>query len=397
MPGSVGSRIPDKVKKEGRRCCGLPLWGFVLVMAVVIILVAAAVVIPVEFFVIRRQRADGEAQAALEQCRSQLTCANGGSNVLNQGFCSCICTNGFTGFDCTAAGSSGCTTMTVVGATHINNVTVGDAIPRLIQQSRSNFSVPLSGAEILAKLNAGNLSCSAMNALVTFNGQATRQAAVPVAALGAAVNGIAFTTITVMTGQFTTITLNPPPASLPSDATSSRGAVPTGGVASRVEGDTGTGFSTLITAPGTIVFATTLILSKTTPAVSPTTTSTVKTTMSVTSVAPSPTTAFAITDEVLDFARVAVLFVLQEENLAAAKTSQSMLQQFFNAADLATGNSNGVSAEAARTVTLGNGNSIDLVDFVITTNGNGKVGGTVIKAREVPNGLRFDGPGPHPL
>ncbi|KAK0729737.1 hypothetical protein B0H67DRAFT_6761 [Lasiosphaeris hirsuta] len=357
IPGNSDSR-PSPDGKRRRRCCGLPLWGFLVVMVVVILLIAAAVAIPIEFFVVRKQRVNGEAQAALEQCQSQITCANGGSNVVNQGFCSCICTNGFTGFDCTLADSSGCTTISLTGDMAINNVTIGDAIPRLIQQAQTNFSIPLSSSNIVAKLNSGNLSCSAMNALVTFDGSATRQAAVPQGVFGAAINGIVFTTITILAGQFTTVTLN---AGSLLDSTAK--AAPTGGVGS-AGGDGETGFTTIITAPGsfTTSFGTTITLGRATP--TPTSTSTV--TMTMSSGQAVPTTLFAVTDEVLDFSRVAVLYILQQENLNDAKVAQSRLQRLFNAAGPTN---SGVSVETARNVTLENGNSIDLVDFVVRARG----------------------------
>ncbi|KAK0633617.1 hypothetical protein B0T14DRAFT_416558 [Immersiella caudata] len=359
--------------KRGRRCCGLPLWGFMVVLVVVILLVAAAVVIPVEFFVIRRQRVDREAQAALQQCETQLDCANGGTNVINQGSCSCICTNGFTGFDCSLSDASGCTTISLTGETNINDVTVGSAIPRLLQQSERNFSIPLSSTDILAKLNAGNLSCSAMNALVTFDGESTRQAAVPAAALGAAVNGVVFTTVTVMVGQFTTVTLDS--MGVPMTTTSSQRAGASNAVGNVGTGDSG-GFTTIITAPnsGTVIFATTVTLSRSTP----TSTSTMMTTVSGTPV-PAPSASFIVSEEVLDFARVAVLFILQEENLNDAKTGQATLQQFFTSANQERG---GVSVERARNVTLGNGNSVDLVDFTIDTKSDEKIGKKpAVKAR----------------
>lgn len=357
-----------------------------VVLVVVILLIAAAVIIPVEFFVIRRQRVDREAQAALQQCEAQLNCANGGTNVVNQGFCSCICTNGFTGFDCTQSDTSGCTTITLTGDMNINDVTVGDAIPRLLQQSQRNFSIPLSSTEILTKLNAGNLSCSAMNALVTFDGESVRQAAVPPAALGAAVNGVVFTTVTVMVDQFTTVTLGS--AGAPATTTTSQrlpasGAV--GSVSANVEG----GFTTIITVPsngGTVIFATTVTLGRATPSV----TSTVTTTMPMgTGAPPIPSASFLVDDEVLDFARVAVLYVLQEENLNDAKAAQSALQRVFTAA----GQRNpGVSVESARNVTLGNGNSIDLVDFVVDTRSDPRVGAkpaAAVKARGGPTAVPF--------
>lgn len=349
----------------------------------VLVLIAAAVVIPVEFFVIRPQTADRQAQEALQQCRQQLTCANGGTNVVNQGVCSCICATGFSGFDCTVVDVTGCTTVALSGADD-STVTVGDAIPRLIQQAQANFSIPLSGDEVLAKLKAGGLSCSAENALVTFNGRSTRQDESParfagqgqVGANAAVINGVFYTTVTVMVGQFTTITLGnspSPSASSPGDDNSDQAGQ-----------GSGTTFRTVISSSS---FATTISVGRptaapTTASASATATSTVTTTMSMTSGAPLPPSAtFSVDEDVLDFARVAVLFVLQEDSLAVAEAAQVALQKFFGAANAAVGGSSssggGVSVEAARNVTVGGGRSVDLVDFAVDVGGpEGRVGGT---------------------
>ncbi|KAH9437042.1 hypothetical protein MCOR02_000702 [Pyricularia oryzae] len=105
-------------KKEGRRCCGLPMWGFILLVLIILIIVTAAVVIPVEFFVIRRPQNNippGPPQSVIGQCQAQLTCANGGINIVTaQGTCSCICTNGFTGQTCTQLLTQSCTTTNIV-------------------------------------------------------------------------------------------------------------------------------------------------------------------------------------------------------------------------------------------------------------------------------------------
>ncbi|KAK0628694.1 hypothetical protein B0T17DRAFT_505339 [Bombardia bombarda] len=375
--------------KRGRRCCGLPLWGFIVVMIVVLLLIAAAVVIPLEFLVIRKQNVEKQAQAALQQCQLQLICANGGTNVVNQGTCSCICTNGFTGFDCTVSSTTGCTTVSLAGDNAINDVTIGTAIPRLIQSSQSNFSISLSATDILAKFNSGNLSCLAENALVTFDGESVRQgdALARVSdsssdALNVAnvVDGVALVTITIMAGQSTTITLPFSPATTQSGSQ---------------QPASGSGFSTIVTAPST--FATTLTVDKSSSSSVPssessaTTTSTVTTTMSMSSGAPAPTATFAVTEEVLDFARVAVLFMLQEENLSVAKDAQSTLQKFFTSASKVNSQ---VSSDTARNVTVGNGNSVDLVDFRVDVGSFGGVfgGRTTHTRRPAGRGARLKAP-----
>lgn len=387
---------PDSGSRRRRRCCGLPLWAFVVVVIVVLIIMAAAIVVPVEFFVIRKQNVNQSAQPALQQCQAQLNCQNGGTNVVNQGVCSCICTNGFTGFDCSSAAATGCTTTSLTGDTNINNVTLGEAIPRLIAQASTNFSIPLSPTAILAKFNAGNLSCSAENALVTFDGQATRQGdasevvtdptgLTAAAAVGdndlPVADGVAYDIVTVVESPSTTETLDHPTI-LPSLPAVNNPAADAG-------------FSTIITAPTTFstYFATTITFPRPTTTITPTLTRTITTTIPAptstagagTGAGAVPGTNFAVTEEILDFARVAVLFILQEDSLKDAETAQNVLQRLFSTASVGmTSNSIGVSIDQAKNVTLGNGNSVDLVQFRVDSGGNlvgGKGSSTARRAR----------------
>jgi hypothetical protein len=78
-----------------------------------------------------------------------------------------------------------------------------------------------------------------------------------------------------------------------------------------------------------------------------------------------PNAVFSVTEEVLDFARVAVLFVLQQETLDSAESAQSSLQHFFSLESFTN--------MAAQNVSLGNGNTANLLDFSINL-GNGSVG-----------------------
>ena len=353
----------DLKQRPRRRCCGLPLWGFIVVVIVVLMLIAAAIVIPLEFFVIRRQNVDTGAQGALAQCQGQLSCGNGGINVVSDGgFCSCICTNGFTGFDCTAPGTNGCatTTLTQSSGGDIRNVTLGEAIPRLIAQANANFSIPLSGTQILAKFNAASLSCGAENALVTFDGQSMRV-------------GDASSEVSEQSGT-----------------ANNAAAVPEEGVAVvtvtvrqalRVRQQ----LSTVGQGSSDTVFATTVSFT-TPPRVLPTTTTTVTTTLPRSSSNPAAPTggqaggsaqqpAFRVTEQVLDFARVSVLLVLQEQSLANAEAAQMALQRVFQAASAATRRQGaGVSLAQARAVQLGNGNTMDLVGLLVSVGGGGPRG-----------------------
>ncbi|ROV95464.1 hypothetical protein VMCG_08458 [Cytospora schulzeri] len=330
-------------EKKGRRCCGLPLWGFVFLMIIIAIVIAAAIVIPIEFFVLRRQNVPSSTMAAAEQqCESQVMCQNGGTNVVTDGLCSCICTNGFTGFDCSTADNVGCTSADLSGDANISNVTVGDAIPRLISQAKSNFSVSLSGTTILSKLNAGNLSCTAENALVTFDGQSGSLSAATDTVSGIAGTSEAFVeavavrddtvaTITVMAGQSSTTTL------------------------------------TIDVPSSTIPPTTTITVTKTFTSIWPPVSSTAAATTTSASSPPaaSASTAFTASEEVLDFARVGVLYILEKDTLDDATTAQSMLQMFFA--------STTTTITSASNISLSAGNSIDLVNFHIDA-GMGLVG-----------------------
>ncbi|TLS22512.1 uncharacterized protein PpBr36_09724 [Pyricularia pennisetigena] len=377
-------------KKEGRRCCGLPMWGFILLVLIILIIVTAAVVIPVEFFVIRRPQNNGSSgtpQSAIAQCQAQLTCANGGINIVTaQGTCSCICTNGFTGQTCTQLLTQSCTTTNIVdqnpniAAPQINNVTLGDAIPRIIAVSQATFGVPLSVSQILAKFNTGNLSCTAENALVTFNGQSQNPNGSPggVANFGVGDDDpavkVEFVTVfakrqvhgfsTVLTGPTTFSTyLGGLPSILPT-----------------------TTITVTTTIRATPVRPTTMTTPTTTPKTTPTTPPPPPqpTTPSASSppantpqpsapaVPAVPSSSFPVTNEVIDFARVVVLFILQQESLQTAEQAQIDLQRFFTAAGGKAGTP-GVTIEQARNVTLQNGNSANLVDFAVDL-GTGLVG-----------------------
>jgi hypothetical protein len=349
----------SRQQKPGRRCCGLPLWGFLLLMFALVLVIAAAIIVPLEFFVIqKRDPTTTTAQPELSDCQAQLTCANGGTNVVTDGVCSCICTNGFTGNDCTTSSSDGCTTTNVASSdSTLNNVTLGQAIPRLIQEGQNNFSLPLSATTILSKFNTANLSCVAENALVTFDGSSTRtttSASVVNAEVDSDIvqaENVVSVTVTIMSGVAITLTLD-----------------------SAATGDVSVIVSTLTepltTSGGTFstVFATTLTnTASSTPTATtktvtafPTGTAITTSAATATSTA-SPTSTFSVTDQVLDFARVAVLFILQSETVQDAVNAQSSLQKFFTSARSTAG----VTVEQARNVTIGGSNTVDLVHLLV--------------------------------
>ncbi|KAI5867625.1 hypothetical protein GGS23DRAFT_186766 [Durotheca rogersii] len=378
--GSVDSE--QQQEKKGRRCCGLSICTVIVLLIILLCIIAAAVVVPVKFLVIDKQAERNTPQPAIADCKAQLECANGGTNVVLQGICSCICSNGFTGVECTIPTSQGCTTTSISTAdSSFDNVTIGQAIPRLIKDAEANFSIPLVATVIQAKFNRENLSCVTENALVTFGGQSLRtqdafaevfesssDSDLAQAAIAAAAIPI---TLTVRPDLEVTFTIEPPKV--------------TGGISASF-------IITTLTSPTTIsgstIFATTLtsVHSKHTsatpyptsppaPPTSTTTTTTASRASSTSTETPQPTDTFVVTEEVADFARVAVLYIFQEKTLIDASAAQTSIEGFFSDVNSRRNSSSGMAMERATNLTLGGGNTIDLVNLFVDLGTGQKVGG----------------------
>lgn len=163
-------------KPRPRRCCGLPIWAFVLLLIIVLLLIAAAVIIPVTLIVLPKQhKSKGP---SLSECQTSNACAHSGTAVVINEQCRCICANGFTGSTCNAPADEGCTT-TDIPVTNTDssyhNATLGSDIPRILTAALTNFSIPITSYTVLSLFSATNLSCASENALVTINNQAQRR------------------------------------------------------------------------------------------------------------------------------------------------------------------------------------------------------------------------------
>ncbi|CAG9940803.1 unnamed protein product [Clonostachys rosea f. rosea IK726] len=319
--GEHSEKVPPRT--AARRCCGMPPWLFVLVVVLLIAVVAVAIIIPLEFFVFKNLGNHQTPESSLDKCRSELPCQNGGTNVFNDNVCSCLCTNGYTGHNCSTVGSEGCTTTNLVSSSSsstIENVTLGLAIPRLILDSNTNFSIPLSGTSILAKINSGDLSCRTQNALVTFQGRSTR------------------------TGDDSVSITN-----ISADTNSNE---------RREESETATATVTTTARAGN-----SLVVTASIPI--PTKTASIQPTLK--------SDLFNLTEETLDFARVAVLYVLQEQNATTAVNAQSYLQRFFTRASSTEISVSYATQSEARKVDIGANSTINLVDFRLNL-GKGSVG-----------------------
>ncbi|KAJ6785145.1 hypothetical protein PWT90_04075 [Aphanocladium album] len=319
--GVKGSTEKKNKRKSKRRCCGLPLWAAVLATVLLLCIIVAAIVVPLELFVFNKPSSTSD-NSGIEKCRKDLTCLNGGTNVVSRGTCSCICSGGFTGPDCGAAGSVGCTTTDLVSTdkiSSIKNVTLGQSLPRLIEEANSNFSVPLSGTSILAKVNASGLSCIAQNSLVTFNGRSSRpiserRATSKIRRISRQSNAELVAQITNEAFGSDAILSNPKLASPETNAAKMQ---------ARTNDDQ----------------------------------------------------PFNATDTVVDFCRVSVLFVVQEQGVNTAEDAQSDIQAFLTKVGVSdSGNGAKITQKEASNVTLSNGGSINLVDLTIDL-GSGLVGG----------------------
>ncbi|KAL3419963.1 hypothetical protein PVAG01_08462 [Phlyctema vagabunda] len=350
MDSAGGLTERDSQPRKKRRCCGLPLWGFLVVLLILLIIIAAAIVVPLELLVFNKTKSGAaNSDAALAACQTQLVCQNGGTNDISSGVCSCLCTNGFTGTTCTIAGEDGCSSISMDST---SNATIGNAISRLIDGAQSNFSIPLSTNVILSRFNAANLSCVSENALVTFDGLDSR--------VGQSADVIVPTSTNLGKRQEST-TLST------ADATQSDSS----GQSFSFGSDPKTVSLFPTTSVVTSVFGTPAAstapqdLSLTNSQASPSTTSASATGTSSSTATSATASSFQVTEKILDFSRVAVLFVLQQEALDNAITAQSAIQRFFTA-------STSTSATAAN-ISIGNGNTINLVDLSVNL-GNGTVG-----------------------
>ncbi|MCJ1483750.1 hypothetical protein MMC06_003918 [Schaereria dolodes] len=340
----------DEKKQRGRhRCCGMPAWAFILVLGVLFILIAAAIIIPVILIVLPRQHAQGDA-AAVTSCENITPCAHGGASIVAGNSCRCICSNGFTGATCAIIADNGCTTTNIrsndQSSASFTNVTLGSSIPRLLSAAQTNFSIPLNSSTLLSLFSATNLSCTSENALVTFNGKfLRREIQLPLPRPG----------INLIEAKQIEATAT---SSLSSGSTIQVRDVPTSTqIQNNPVASTATG--TVYTSNG-IVFAAPSVANA-----SPTMAATVSSpSPSGNSSLPISTQPSDISQRDLDFARVAVLYVLQETALDAAVAAQEKLQAF-----LMQGNFNG------STIGVGAGVVVDFEKEVVILQNGTSVGG----------------------
>ncbi|MCJ1425375.1 hypothetical protein MMC29_003274 [Sticta canariensis] len=292
-PDSTNEGAPSKSKV--RKCCGMPVWVFVLLLALLVLLVAAAVVIPVTLIVLPRTR---HRIVSVESCEEKGLCGNGGTNVVVDNSCSCVCANGFTGATCVNPPDESCTFTDIkIGRarTVYQNATVGSGLPRLFSDASHNFSILLDSTILLSRFSATNLTCTEENVLVTFGGTSQRRS-LPMQLVMPNVDLVEKPRAT--SAQRLIPTIAPQRLALREDIA-------------------GTGSSDVATSNG-ILFATSTLVQEPSP------TSTIAKPSSGPSSDGIPSNG--IPDRAFDFARVAVLLVFQETSLNIAVAANQRLR-----------------------------------------------------------------------
>lgn len=332
--------------RSGRRCCGMSLWTFIIIMLLLAILISAAIVVPVVLIVLPRQRqaaANATGPSSLGNCPASVPCQNGGISVISGDTCRCVCTNGFTGDRCSTVADPGCTTIDImIGTEQYTNVTLGNAIPRLLIGASTNYSISLNSTVILSLFSSNNLSCTSENALVTFGSQSMKVRDIA--------QKVAVETLLPSTVSASPIRPTPTPqADLPSRLEQRQIATVNGIVFEMT--------STASTIPTSSPSS-----SSSSPSSSPRTSASTTTTAS----SSSPSSSRSPSPKTIDFAGIAVLFVLEQSGqLNTAVQVQDNIQDFLlNRAsrnDTMSLGSEGVDLSlnfATFSIALGNGTEI---------------------------------------
>ncbi|KAL8664474.1 MAG: hypothetical protein Q9202_003024 [Teloschistes flavicans] len=346
---------------KGRRCCGLPIWAFILLCIILLLLIAAAIIIPVTLIVLPRQDSHS-GSGAVAGCRKSYPCANGGTSVLEAQSCRCVCMNGFTGASCTIPADSGCSTAKIQDAddssnTLYKNATLGTSITRLLNAGNSNYSIPLHPSIILSLFSSQNLTCTAENALVTFNGKPQRRRrsrdSLPQSSSSSSLEPRLLSLDEILNKR-----QPPTPAfHLADRADPAQAAVTSNGL--------------VYAAPASPTKAT-ATSSSVSPALSKPSISS-STASSSTNPNTDPSSSRPLTPDILDFARTTILFICQELDLDTAVAVQEDMQLVFTPAAMSSKDGNeGTFNASARDV--GSGIRVDWGRMTVDL-GNGTVFG----------------------
>lgn len=356
--------------KQRRKCCGLSMPVFFSLIVVVIILIAAAVLIPIFLILVPKQHRNTQVSG----CAASHPCRNGGSSISSGTACVCVCSNGFTGSQCDTAGNTDeCMAKTIKdGLTEYKNATLGRSILSPLSDAQTRFDIPLNVSTILSVFSSNNLSCTSENSLVDFNSSASTQGTktkrfIILPGLDPPVSE----RLAVIQGKFQgkphmpAVTMSAhPDAEVHVERRQNAGTVGTSnGIVFQATSATASPVSSASESIGTSVAAVTSASGTAGSDPSPTGSSPGSASTG-TDVKPS-----TITDEQVEFAKVVVLYVLQESRtISVAIEAQRKVETFFDSQ--AKGSSNS-------TVDVVSGNLDLTADFSAfsITKGDGRVVG----------------------
>jgi hypothetical protein len=163
-PLGSDDEVPDEKRPAQRRCCGMPRKWFIILCIILFIIVVLAILLPVFLVAVPAQNASNN-----DSCAKTTPCKNGGVSVSSGSECSCVCSNGYIGPQCTVVGDSNCVTSEVDNGTITKKATMGSSLPSLFDGASSKFSIDLDSVTIMALFSLSNASCKTENALVSFS------------------------------------------------------------------------------------------------------------------------------------------------------------------------------------------------------------------------------------
>ncbi|KAI9712269.1 MAG: hypothetical protein M1828_001712 [Chrysothrix sp. TS-e1954] len=159
----------DMPPHSRKRCCGIPMGICILLFAVAFVLIALAIVLPITLIVVPNSKSHAP---SVTGCEKTLPCANGGASVLDlSGKCQCVCTDDFTGSNCTTQNDNGCGPILT---TTLYNASIGSKLASLIYNAESNFGIPLNASALIPIFSANDLNCDSQNGLIALSGIAAR-------------------------------------------------------------------------------------------------------------------------------------------------------------------------------------------------------------------------------
>lgn len=151
---------PDRPRRA-KKCCGLSRKVFVIICIVFFLLAILAVLLPVFLVAVPRENKE-------TACEKSNPCHNGGFSVSSEGQCSCLCSNNYTGLQCTMPDDGSCTTALISNGSGAKNASMGSSLPTLFEVSQTTYNLTLDSFTIMALFNLNNASCQTENTLVSF-------------------------------------------------------------------------------------------------------------------------------------------------------------------------------------------------------------------------------------